>query len=364
MTGRKQGSALRIGVIGLGRIGWDFHCGEIARQRAFQLVGVADAMPERCREATDKLGVAAFADYRELLRTVPMDAVTIASPTHLHAPMAREALRRDLHVLLEKPMALHAREAALLVREAARRQRILTVYQPHRLAAYFQQVRRIIASGVIGQVYHVRRGLFSFSQRNDWQSLQRYGGGMLANFGAHALDQVLQLIGYDVARLFCRCGRVASVGDAEDVVKIVIETRAGVLGEVDINQACTRNLYELEVIGTTGVIALRDKALEVRTFRPAQLKRPCLDGALASADRRYPAGGVAISDKVVPVDARLGLDLYADFARAIRDGRPPAVTPAEALTLMRLLDRCRKASGEIVVTPIRRTKHVKDGTDA
>lgn len=349
-SGRKP---LRVGVIGLGRIGWDFHCATLSKHPEVVLAGVADTVPERCLEAATKYGCPALPDYRRLLDEVELDAVAVASPTHLHRRMAEDALKRGLHVLLEKPMAVNVREAEAIVRMAQRHKRVVTVYQPHRLAAYFQHVRRVIDSGMIGQVYHVRRGVFSFSQRNDWQSLRRYGGGMLANFGAHAMDQVLQLIGYDVERVFCRLGRVASLGDADDVVKMVVQTRQGALGEVDINQACVQPLYEMEVIGTHGVISLHGKELHVRSFRSSQLPARQLDRSLASAKREYPSGGVACQDQVVPIDNRYAVDVYADFARAIRTRRSPVVKPEESVALIGLLDRCRRFSRRIIATPIR-----------
>lgn len=344
---------LKIGVIGLGRIGWDFHCPALVKHHDFVLAGVVDTLPERCAEAKARYGCPAFADYRELLEKVPLDAVVVASPTHLHLPMAVAALKQGIHVLLEKPMALDAKEAAAIERAARRYRRVLTVYQPHRMAAYFQHLKRLIDSGVIGKVYHIRRGLFSFSQRNDWQSLRRFGGGMLANFGAHGLDQVLQLAGCDIDRVFCRLGRVASLGDAEDVVKVVIQTRAGVLGEVDINQACVMPLYEFEVLGTTGAISLKGRELHVRSFLPAQLPTRQLEQGLASAGRQYPAGGPTCKDQVIPVDERYAVDVYADFARAIRNGTQPQVKPQESVSLIDLIDRCRRTSGDMVVTPIR-----------
>ncbi len=350
---KKNVKPLRIGVIGLGRIGWDFHCAILSKHPSFLLVGVADTEPDRCREAEATYGCPAFTDYRELLEKVPLDAIAIASPTHLHRAMSEAALARGLHVMLEKPMALNTRQAEAIAKAAQQHKRVLTVYQPHRVAAYFQQLRQVVESGIIGKVYHVRRGMFSFSQRNDWQSLRRFGGGMLSNFGAHAMDQVLQLIGYDVERVFCRIGRVASLGDADDVVKIVVQTRQGILGEVDINQACVQPLYELEVIGTTGVISLHGREIHVRSFRPSQLPAKRLDRSLASAKRAYPMGSVEYKDQVIPVEDRYTVDVYADFAQAIRTKRPPLVKPDESVALVELIDHCRRYSRKVIVTPIR-----------
>ena len=170
---------LRIGVAGLGRIGWQFHCKTLAQHPDFELAAVQDIEPERRREAETTYGAVAYAAFADLLRHPDLDVVTIATPTHLHRDMALDALRAGCHVVLEKPMAQDTQEAEAIVRAAARRGRLLTVYQPHRTMAYFQHLVRILQSGKIGEVYHVRRALFSFARRDDWQSLRRDGGGLV-----------------------------------------------------------------------------------------------------------------------------------------------------------------------------------------
>ncbi len=251
-----RAAGIRIGVSGLGRIGWPFHCVEIARHRQFEFVAVQDPEPDRRREAAKVYGVRAFEGFSEMLSESRLDAVVVASPTPYHRDMTMEALRRGCHVMLEKPMATHAVDAEAMVREASKRGRILTVNQSRRAEACFQHLRALVDSGLIGRLYHVRIGMFQFSIRNDWQALKRFGGGMLNNYGPHALDLLLQLLGQDITSVFCSLRIVASAGDAEDVVKVVVKTRDGALGEVDINQASTLNPYFIQVTGTRGTITL------------------------------------------------------------------------------------------------------------
>jgi len=338
---------LRIAVAGLGRIGWNFHSKRLAEHPDFDLVAVADADPGRCREAEETLRCQSWPDFYEMIGRMDLDAVVIATPTHLHRDMASAAFGKGLHVLLEKPMAANLRDAESIVRKATRTKRILTVYQPHRLNAYFQHLLSIVNSGVIGRVYWVERGSFSYSRRNDWQSLQRFGGGMLNNYGAHYLDQLLQLIGYDVKRVFCDLQLAASLGDADDVVKIVLETRRGVLGEVNISQASMIRPYDLLVWGTCGGVVYAGNEYTVRSFDPAALPPKALDPSLASQDRKYPSDQIDVKEETIPVDPSFGIDVFADFANAIRSGAPPVVEPRQTLALMRVLDRCRQSSGPI-----------------
>jgi scyllo-inositol 2-dehydrogenase (NADP+) len=343
---------IRFGVAGLGRIGWSYHCRTIARHPDVMLAAVQDVDAARRQEAEQVYAVPAFTDFGEMLAQADLQAVVVATPTHLHRPMAEQALRAGLDVLLEKPMAEDASQAAAIVRTAKRHGRLLTVYQPRRAAAYFQHARRLLDSGLIGEVYHVRAGAFNYARRNDWQSLRKYGGGMLNNYGAHALDQLLQIAGYDVKRVFCSLRVVASLGDADDVVKVVFETRRGVLAEVDINQASVINPFHLQAWGTHGALSVSRNmdAITVRHFDPEKLGAKTLDRSLASAGRRYPEDDIAVEEDVIPVDGSLQVDFYADLARAIRTRRAPFVKPEEPLAVMKLIARCRESAGRVVRT--------------
>jgi scyllo-inositol 2-dehydrogenase (NADP+) len=303
-------------------------------------------LAERLEEAKQTYGVAIYRDLSQLLEVSKPEAMVIATPTHLHLPMSVEALRAGCHVLLEKPMASEAKEAAAIVRAAKHYDRLLTVYQPLRAAAYFQHLRAVIKSGRLGRLYHVRVGAFSYGRRNDWQSLRKFGGGMLGNYGAHALDQLLQLIGYDVKEVFANLRVVASLGDAEDVVKVVVTTRGGLLGELDINQASTVRPFVLEAWGTYGALSVSGDRdfLKLTYFTPDQLAPKQLDKRLASANRRYPSDNIAFIEEALPVDQSLGVDFYAALADAIRKGKPLFVKPEEPLAVMKLIDRCREQS--------------------
>jgi predicted dehydrogenase len=242
-----------------------------------------------------------------------------------------------------------AREIAQAAKDAGT---VLTVYQPHRHNAYFQHLKTIVDSGRIGRVYWVQRGAFNYARRNDWQALLEYGGGMLSNYGAHYLDQILQLVGYDVKRVFCNLQLVASLGDAEDVVKVVLETERGVLGECTINQASTLRPYDFLVWGTCGAISFAQNRFHVRWFDPSALPPKQLDPELASKDRKYPSDPIDYQEEDFPVEPSYAVDVFANFADAIQHGTPVAVPPEETLALMEITERCRADSGGIRHLPL------------
>jgi len=339
---------IRIGVIGLGRIGWGFHCHQAASNRKFDLVAVADPLPERLKEAEETFGCRGFRDPDELLALPELDAVAVASPTHVHEKQTVAAFRKGLHVLLEKPMAMNLVEARAIVRAAKKHKRVLSVYQPHRCGAPLQHLLRILATGKIGKVYHIRQGRFRYVQRDDWQSLTKYGGGMLNNYGAHALDFILAVTGYDVRRVFGELRRVLALGDAEDVVKVLYETADGVLGEVDINQASAIAPHHLQVWGTLGALTFMDGVFHLRYVKGGKLPKKKLNRKLASAGRLYPRDKITFVEKDIPLNARYAVDFYSNFAGAVQSGKELLVKPEQTLAVMTVMDRARKSAGKIL----------------
>ena len=103
---------LRCAVIGAGGIGLD-HLHSLTTCHRAAAVAIAESNPQRAREASLRHNIPrSYTDYHELLEQPDIDAVTIALPNHLHASVAIEALKARKHVLLEKPMATSAKEAA------------------------------------------------------------------------------------------------------------------------------------------------------------------------------------------------------------------------------------------------------------
>lgn len=337
---------VRAAVVGLGRIGWRFHVPALVAHEEFDLVAVVDTDGDRLDQAAAELGCSTFRDIATMIRTTSPEVVVIAAPTHLHREIALEALDSGAHVLLEKPMARDSAEASEIIERAEARDLIVTTYQPHRLSAYFQQTRHLISSGTIGTIYRVKRGMFSYARRNDWQSLRKYGGGMLNNYGAHAIDQVLNLVGYDVERVFGNLAISASLGDADDVADVMVETGSGKLGVVEINQASVIQPYELLVWGTAGALVCQHDTITLRTLRSESMEAREVDERLAGANRQYPSDPDPYDEVSIPIDPNYEINVYSDLARAIRTGSPTTVTASEVLEVMRVIDRVR-SSGDI-----------------
>jgi predicted dehydrogenase len=193
-----------IAVIGAGGIGAD-HIQSFQQHPSARVVAIAEVNAERGEEAAEKFGVPTLvADYRDLLKRPDIDVVSIALPNYLHAPVALAALKAGKHVMLDKPIATNAADAAKVVNEARKQGLLFMVGQNGRFIAETQTAKQLIAQGVLGDVYHAKTAWTRRSgipRIGSWFTQRKFaGGGVTYDIGVHALDRCLYLMGeFDAA---------------------------------------------------------------------------------------------------------------------------------------------------------------------
>lgn len=188
-----------IAIIGAGAIGLD-HITSFMQHPQARVVALAEVSPERGREAADKFGISeVVTDYKVLLKRPDIDVFSIALPNYLHAKVALEALKAGKHVMLDKPMATNAGDAAKLVAAAHAAKRTFMVGQNNRFGWEVQTAKQLITEGVLGDVYHAKTAWTRRSgipRIGSWFTQTKFaGGGCCYDIGVHALDRCLFLMG-------------------------------------------------------------------------------------------------------------------------------------------------------------------------
>jgi predicted dehydrogenase len=190
---------LRCAVIGTGGIGLHYLVSLGSCPRAHS-VALSEVNPQRAKEAGERFRIPRiYSDYRELLEQPDIDAVIVSVPNHLHAQIAIEALQARKHVLLEKPMATNAKDAAKVAETAKKMRRTLMVAQNFRFNRGTQAAKLMIERGDLGEVYHAR---CFWLRRNgiprigSWFTQKKFaGGGCTYDIACHMLDTALHLMG-------------------------------------------------------------------------------------------------------------------------------------------------------------------------
>ena len=198
----RSGRKLRIGIIGTGGIA-NSHMQSYMKQSDVEIVAGADIIPDKARKFFEKYEVQArsFESYKDMIDTVPMDAVSVCTYNCSHAECTIYALEHGLHVLLEKPMTVTLDEAVAICRAEKKSGKIVSVgFQP-RYDANMQMIKKIVQSGELGQIYYIqtgggRRHGIPVSWSETFIEKDKAGLGAVGDIGCYSLDMVLNAIGY------------------------------------------------------------------------------------------------------------------------------------------------------------------------
>jgi predicted dehydrogenase len=195
----KKKSSFNVAVIGAGAIGLD-HIQSFQMHPAAKVVAIAELSAKRGREAADTYTVPdVVTDYQTLLARPDIDVISIALPNYLHVSVGLDALRAGKHVMLDKPMATNAKDAAKLIAESKKRRVTLMVGQNMRFSPEVQTARHLINQGKLGEVYHAKTAWTRRSgipRIGSWFTQKQFaGGGCTYDIGVHALDRALFLMG-------------------------------------------------------------------------------------------------------------------------------------------------------------------------
>ncbi|MDR0495740.1 MAG: Gfo/Idh/MocA family oxidoreductase [Treponema sp.] len=263
---------LYIAMIGYGRSGRDIHTKYLlTAPEKFKIVYAVDAIAERRTKAEKELGCPALADYRELFGKTGIDFVVNASFSHQHLPVTLDLLEHGFNVLCEKPFAHTAAQVDELIAKQKDCGKMLAVFQQSRFAPFFEQVKKVIASGVLGKIVQIGIQYNGYARRWDWQTLQEFGGGSLYNTGPHPVDQALNLLDYPGnPGVLCRMNRLNAFGDAEDYVKLILTAPDRPLIDVEISSCDAYPSFTYKIHGSTGGLMGGTTEIKWRWFVPSE----------------------------------------------------------------------------------------------
>ncbi len=265
---------IRVGVVGLGRAGWGMQCRELdSRPEQFAVVAGCDTYaPWRERFAERYPAARVSSDLDTLLADDGVDLISIATPSNAHFKHALAALAAGKTVFLEKPMCGTYAEACRLQEASRQGPGRLFVRHNRRFEAGFQEVQRILASRLLGEIAEIKLSRVSFGRRNDWQTLRCCGGGQLGNWGSHIIDHALQFLGVPerpLAGQYSRLARIAAVGDAEDHAKIVLTGQSGTVVDIEVGGGSALPSPTYLAWGTRGALEGWGNRLKLKYLDPA-----------------------------------------------------------------------------------------------
>ena len=230
---------MRVGVIGCGQIAKHLHVPDYAYCPQAEIVALCDLIPAKAKALADQWAPAAkvYTDYKKMLKEAKLDAVTVALPNYLHAPVTLAALKAGCNVNVEKPMACSMAEAKKMVDTAKKVKKLLMVDQSQRRYAPHVKAKEIIDSGIMGKILHVtamfgHAGPEYWSPTGKWFFKKKHARfGAMADLGVHKADLVRYLTGKEVAEVsaFFECLEKKNT-DVEDNFVSCLKFTDGTMG--------------------------------------------------------------------------------------------------------------------------------------
>jgi len=341
-----KANPIGLGILGLGRAGWGMHCRELeGKERMFRIVAGCDILPDRCERLAGKYGCRTYRKLSDLLADPNVEMVSVATRSCDHYAHTVAALKAGKHVFLEKPMCRTWQEAKRLKAAAAKAKGKLYVRHNRRSEPTFTHVRQIIASGILGEVFQIKMMRGGYSRRDDWQTLKRFGGGQLLNWGPHVIDHALRLLDGKVRRIEGHLARVAAVGDAEDHLKILLTGRSGCLVDLEISGGAALGAAEYLVWGTKGSLECSGKTIRLKYLSPrAKLKprkaRPGPPGQTFGTPEKLPW-----IEKEIPVRPKTKpFNIWDELYKAVRKGAKFPIELDEAIQVMEVISKVKKGT--------------------
>ncbi len=331
--------AIRTAILGYGRSGSSLHADPIEALPEFDLVAVCDiAAPARAK-AEARFHCRTYEDYKVMLASETLDLVVIVTRSHQHCEMTCDCLAAGVNVLVTKPWALDAAEALRMIAASKESGKLLLPWLPSRWGGDLIRLQELVASGIIGKVFQIRRSEFNLGTRADWQTQRRFGGGYLLNWGPHLVDPPLLLAGSPARSVFGELKQIMNPGDVEDVVFAVLQTENGITVVSEYNIGA-REFPNWVVQGDKGTIIVRETEIEIFRALPVDPPDPQAFGTspvvVATKDD---SGRVTQANRYG--DA---MEIYPCIAQAVRGESPYPIPTESALGLTRVLDAIRKSS--------------------
>ncbi len=150
---------VKLGMVGMGGMG-NCHLDYLVNMPAVEIVGVCDIVPERAEAAAARSGATAYYDHEDMFARAGLEAVLIATPHYAHTPISEHAFARGLHVLSEKPLAVHVNDAQRSIdayeQARAKNPNIVfgAMFQERTVPAY-RKLKDLLRGGELGQLTRV-----------------------------------------------------------------------------------------------------------------------------------------------------------------------------------------------------------------
>lgn len=341
-------NSVGFGVIGCGVISTT-HCDALKDAPNAHLVAVFDVDPARAQKIGEQYEVPFYTEQAAFLAHSGLDAINVLVPSGLHASVGVAVAAAGKHVLVEKPIDVSVEAATRLIEACERAGVKLSVISQHRFAPDLLKVKQAIEAGefgrmVLGEASTKWYRSQPYYDSGDWRGTKALdGGGALMNQGVHYIDLLQWLMGEILsvkAEIRTRTHNI----EVEDLAVAVVQFANGALGSITGSTSIVPSLPETLAIHGEDATALIETDVIKGFFSRARLGEIPNYGLGSRQVREQMAAQPPTPP--LPTPYALHTAQITDFASAILEDRPPAVTGRDALRPLEIILAIYRSAAE------------------
>lgn len=252
---------LKCAVIGVGTMGRNHArvCSEIS---SVELVGVADVNLKTAEAVAKQFGGRAYANYIQLLDVEKPDAVIIAVPTEHHLEVALNVIRRNIHLMIEKPIAFTVNEGEQIIEAADQANVKLMIGHIERFNPAIIALKARLAAGELGSVFQIE------ARRQGPFPIRVVDVGVVIDLAVHDLDIMRYISGAEITRIYAETERHIH-STREDMLTGLVRLSNGAIGSLIINWLTPTKIRELYVTGELGLFRVDYLTQDLYFFKNA-----------------------------------------------------------------------------------------------
>ena len=320
---------IKLAITGTGYIA-KIHARAALAQEDVELMAVVNHRPESMATFASEFGIERqYSSVTDLLGGSGVDALVICTPNHLHAPQTIEALRKGLHVLVEKPMSMNASEAKAMVDASQASGSLLMVAHNLRFDPEVIWMRDQLTAGRLGEIVRTKGyGVHvNWGPKGWFTKKELAGGGAMADMGIHAIDTARFILGNpQPLSVYAQIGTYYQDYEVDDTGVVLVKWQDGAVSYIECGwwqPHADGKLGATQVYGTSGF----------GQIFPAYLKLLKNNGAdVEKVDPSFPA----VRDPHEPQS--MYDDQMAHFIACIISNQMPKTSGVDGWINMKILD--------------------------
>ena len=337
---------IKTALVAFGLSGKALHAPFIVGNPDFQLVKVVERHAAESVKLYPQVQLCRSLD--EVLADDTVELVVITTPNVYHHDMAMQTLKAGKHVVLEKPFTVTSSEARELISLAKEKEKMLTVFQSRRWDGGFLTVQDLIKQQVLGTLAEVESNYDRYRPllKGSWKEEAEAGGGILFDLGPHLIDQSLVLFGPPKS-VFADIRQERPSGKTDDAFDLLLDygdlkvnLRAGMLARVERPHFLLKG-----VEGSFIKYGMDPQEPLLRMGHPVGGENWGKEEESEWGTLHTSWKGITFKGKVETRRGDYG-GFYRNIAAHLREGKPLAVLPEQALQVMEVLELAQKSAAE------------------